>query len=423
VSALLAIQRSAGNVAVCGLLQPSLGQARPAQAQRRILVQAPAAQPVDLTEVLRAHKLDKEGVLRAWFNTQVKPGLLGQFGFQRFMGYLRNQTNEYSFSVTVDKALAAVSFEELSQAVQRGLNTRILSQKIETGHSSLGNVKLLSRSGFPTAIKNSYEKSQVIKELESQVGTSYAPKQIHLRHFVMGSWFRALPAIVEKADLQPPARDDLSKQVAGLIPRVAPLAGVQSASSSGDPQKDVEVLSGLLHDLLPNLNAGAGPENTIIGFVSNGLSNLAEDVRKDNIAIARDDIDELVTAAVDGVTIVSADERRRYKEETDLAGVFTAMVDKYAGDGDPVVPDALALALHDFAFQLGMDFMKHEVGKAQQFQTSPLPKLQEQLYPLGQTLYSLILEAQKGPVDVVNLAKFFNAVESAVGSLEKMLSS
>ena len=152
----------------------------------------------------------------------------------------------------------------------------------------------------------------------------------------MGSWFRALPAIVEKADLQPPARDDLSKQVAGLIPRVAPVAGVQSASSSGDPQRDVEVLSELLHDLLPNLNAGAGPENTIIGSVSNGLSNLAEDVRKDNIAIARDDIDELVTAAVDGVTIVSAAERRRYKADIDLAGVLTAMVDKYAGEGDPL---------------------------------------------------------------------------------------
>lgn len=386
-------------------------------------MQAPTAPPVDLTEVLRLHKLDKQGLLRAWFNTQVKPGLLGQFGFQRFTGYLNNQKDEYSFSVTVDKALDAMSFTELTEAVRRGLNTHILSKKIETGHSSLGNVRLLARSAFPTAIKNSYEKSQVIKELESQVGTSYAPKQIHLRHFVMGSWFRALPAIVEKAALQPSARDDLSKQVAGLIPRVAPLAGVQSASSSGDLQGDVKVLSGLLHDLLPNLNAGAGPENTIIGFVSNGLSNLAEDVRKDKIAMARDDIDELVTAAVDGVTIVSAEERQRYKDEIDLAGVFTAMVDKYAGDGDPVVPDALALALHDFAFQLGMDFMKHEVGKAQQFQASPLPKLQEQLYPLGQTLYSLVLEAQKGPVDVVNLAKFFNAVESAVGSFEKMFSS
>jgi hypothetical protein len=149
-----------------------LGQARPAQVQRRTFLQAPAAQPVDLTEVLKAHKLDKPGPLRDWFNTQVKPGLLGQFGFQRFAGYLSNPKNEYSFSVAVDKAVDAISFTELTQAVHRGLNTRILSKKIETGHSSLGNVKLLARSGFPAAIKNSYEKSQVIKELESQVGTS-----------------------------------------------------------------------------------------------------------------------------------------------------------------------------------------------------------------------------------------------------------
>ena len=172
MSALLALQRSAGKAAVCGLLQPSLGQARPAQVQRRIFLQAPAAQPVDLTEVLKAHKLDKPGPLRDWFNTQVKPGLLGQFGFQRFAGYLSNPKNEYSFSVAVDKAVDAIRFTELTQAVHRGLNTHILSKKIETGHSSLGNVKLLARSGFPAAIKNSYEKSQVIKELESQVGTS-----------------------------------------------------------------------------------------------------------------------------------------------------------------------------------------------------------------------------------------------------------
>ncbi|HEX4108778.1 MAG TPA: hypothetical protein VHX88_11625 [Solirubrobacteraceae bacterium] len=389
--------------------------------QRRVLVQPPSGEPIDLRPLLKEHGLDRPGPMRLWFNGQVKDHLFGQFGFQRFAGYLNHESDEYSFSLSVEKDPTQLNYQELTAAVQRGLNTHILSKKVQTGHSSLGKVKLLARSGFPAAIKQSYDKAPVIQELRSSVGTNYAPKQIHLRHFVMGSWFRALPAVVAKADLKPGDLQALAKQVARLIGRVAPLAGVGSASSTGDLQGDLNLLAGLLHDLLPNLNAGSGPENTIIGFVSNGLSNLAEDVRKEKVAIARDDVDELVNAAIDGVNIVSTEEREQYKSGFDPGGVFTAIVDRLAGTADPVAPDTLSPALHEFAFQLGMDFMKHEVGKAQQMAHVPIAKLQALLFPLGQTLYGLILAAQHGPVSTVDLAKFFNVVEHAVGSFEDML--
>ena len=54
---------------------------------------------------------------------------------------------------------------------------------------------------------------------------------------------------------------------------------------------------------------------------------------------------------------------------------------------------------------------------------APRAREQKELFLLGQVLYSLIVQAQKGPVEVVNLTKFFNAVENAVGSFEKMLVS
>lgn len=388
----------------------------PAAVQRKITLVGPSDAKADLGDILKKHGVLAD--LKGWYRKEITPGLVGRFGVSTFSGYLNHAKEQYSFAIPVSADPNTLSYAEVSKQVLNGINVRLLSASIEKGHSSIGAVKLLGRSGFSKAIKNSFSKTPVIQELSKEMNTTYQPKQIHLRHFVMGSWFRALPAVIAKAQLSSTDESLIADIVRKLIPRVGKLSGKQNAPASGVLAQDCEVLAMLLHDLVPNLNAGAGPENTIIGFVSNGLSNLAEDVIEKKISIDFDDAGALIEAAIDAVGVVSLEERHNYKTNFKPAQVFQVVLSQVPGVSDPVLPEHLALGLHRFAYQLGMDFMKHQVGTATDVKLE-IRVLQAKLLPVGETLYSLILTAQRGQPSVLEIQKFFNAVDAAITEFEK----
>ena len=333
--------------------------------------------------------------LADWYKAQIGPKLIQKkLGFGRFHGYLVATNPDYQIDVVVPQKASTATQNEVEAGVISALNSRLLALSIEKGHSKIGTVELLGRSNFTAAIKKSFDKVPVIKALDDEKKGEFEPKEIHLRHFVMGSWFRALPAVIKSAGLSGGDLTATHERIAKLIPRVGPFAGKEGASATNNFDTDNNILASLLHDLLPNLNAGEGAENTIIGFMSNGLSNFAEDVRTGNKAVARDDISSLIEASVDGVTIVSSEIRDAYKKEFEPVEVFENLLQLRVGDADPVDPTALASVLHEFAYNLGMDLMKRDVGRSEQTKNFALAKAQAVLLPIGDALYSLIVKAQ-----------------------------
>lgn len=238
----------------------------------------------------------------------------------------------------------------------------------------------------------------------------------------MGSWFRALPAIVARSDLDAAGQKELHGRIKQLIPRLGPLAGRGTLQSQNSAGEDLATVAMLLHDLLPNLNAGEGPENTIIGFVSNGLANFAEDVRAKQLFIHRTDITPLIENAVDAVTVVSQEAREQYKTQVAPAEIFETLLERQIGAADPASPDELAKVLHEFAFNLGIDFMKREVGQATPYrQKLSIAAAQEALLPVGTALYHLIVSGQHSPVSGTDIYKLFNYIEQAVSVFEHLV--
>lgn len=374
----------------------------------------------DLLAVLERFGVRSNADKRRWYTSSIsKNRLRGRYGYDRFAGFLSPYND---MAVHVSSGLDALTFDELNGAVASAINTRLLSIGLDRGHSSIGRITLMSRTSFPAAVKASFDKARAIRTIGAEGGPTLAPRDVHLRHLVMGSWFRALPAMIGEAELDDAARERIGKRVAALVPRVAPLAGEPSAASSNDLGSDSQLLAVLLHNLLPNLNAGEGPENVLIGFMSHGLSNLAEDIRTSGTAIQREDAASLIGEAVDRVTLVGQEHRDAFVTQVAPAASFLAVLAEYVSDDiDLVEPDQLSAALHEFAYNLGMDLLKREEGRATSMQSVSLLQAQQALLPVGDALYSMIRVAQLGKLDATQIDKLLNAIEHATTLFEQAL--
>lgn len=376
---------------------------------------------------------------RSWFLSEISPHLSAQFGVQRFMGMMhprrslsrrakpapgksgskkatskKPRAEESDLRITIPPT-ATLNLVELNLAVISAINAHVLSSRLETGHSKLGNLSLLKRAGFPQLVKDSFSKGTVISQIQKEGGSKLEARQIHLRHFVMGSWFRAMPALLEKAELSDNEQAYFLGRMKNLIPRLAPLAGTKDVSVQGTLQADAERMAYLLHNLMPNLNAGEGPENSIIGFMSHGLTNLAFTVLAEGTSVNRADAPGLITAALDHVGVVAKEDRESFENTFRTAHVFESMLPQT----DSVSATQLASALHQVAYNLGMDFMKRDVGRAEKAGTLPLHLAQAELLPIGDTLYSMIRAAPTRKPTTTDLDKLFNKVEAAVVTFEK----
>jgi hypothetical protein len=85
---------------------------------------------------------------------------------------------------------------------------------------------------------------------------------------------------------------------------------------------------------------------------------------------------------------------------------------------DPVAPGAVAQVLHEFAFNLGMDLMKRDVGRSAQMGNMQLAAAQAALLPIGDTLYSLIVQAQSANVAATDIDKLLNNIDNAISKFE-----
>lgn len=410
--AVLALQCSAGNRAVSSLV----GR-RPADRRlQRTIVVAGAGGEVDLGRVLAGYGVTGATGIRLWFAKEIVPRLDKlHFGYPRFAGYLFGGKAEYTIKVEAGGPIDKLSYTALNDAVALALKTKVWSEKFEKGHGTIGKVQLLSRGNFPAAVKKSFAKADVMKE------TDLAAKQVHLRHFVMGSWFRSLPNVFLRAKLQPSEESELAKRVAGLVVGLGPYSQAKSAQASGKLNDDVGVLAMILHNLVPNLNAGEGAENTLIGFLSHGFSDLAIDFENMNTSIARDEVELLVQTAIDAVGLVDKDARANWIQEFDPVGVFEAMLAARVGPTDPPPSHELAAVMHEFAFALGIDFMKRRSGLATEIQALPkqnvIADLQATFIPVGDRVYSLIVESNARIVDANDLSKLLNELEAALKKL------
>lgn len=398
----LQLQRTAGNRATRRLV------AADRRVQRAIYAVA-AGKPVDVRLLLNAPTVgidvNKEAVLRDWFHTSIRPKLMGQFGYLRFKSYLTHHAEEYSLSAALKaQDPSSPTLTEINQAVVLAINTHLLTKASQSGHTGIGKVLFVKRASFPSWVKEAFDKNPVAQE------TGLETKQVHLRHFVMGSWFRALPNLFTKHSVVLPQEAvAIEERVAWLIPKLSPWSLGKEAPVSGDPATDMTTLAKVLHDFTLNLNAGEGPENTLIGFLSHGYSELSLQTKTNQAGVEKADLPDLVQTTIDAVGFVPVEARRQWVEEFDPIKVFMAMVNqRQPGDGT-VPPDLLAEVMQDFAFQLGMDFMKRQAGLSKEIGgTFSIKQLQQRLFPLGQSLYALIQRALENKLDALDWAKVLN---------------
>ena len=394
----LALQRTAGNQAVI---------------QRLVTVGA-GTQKHNLVQVLGKHGVKREAERRAWFTQRVSPRLVGRFGFARFNGYLTGYRSEYQIEVETGEQLDKLSFDQITDAIVRALNLRIMAERVEHGHSALGEVKLLKRQGFPSAVKTAFDKRPI------QAATGLGAKQVHLRHFIMGSWFRALPDAFARANLDDRERGSLTPRLGKLIGFFGVHGGKPNAPVANDLTVDAETLASILHDLVPNLNAGEGPENTMIGLLSHGLSDLAFMIADQDVSIEQRDVGALIEAAIETVTLIEREARAEWVAFANPVATFEVLVRSRVGMQDPVPSDAMSEALHQLAFSLGIDFMKRKGGLATDWQDADIGQLQSMLLPVGDRLYGLVLSAQ-GDVGATDLEKLVNELEAFAVGLGKLV--
>ncbi len=373
--------------------------------QRKILLKSPHYE-FNVEGLLAIIGITNESILRDWFKTRIRPKLMGKFGYEKFKGYLKHDSPEYTFEAGINTANATPSYHEVTTGVIKAINIHLMSKIVDKGHSSIGNVKLLKRQGFPSYIKQAFDKNPVMKE------TGLKSKEIHLRHFVMGSWFRALPDLVQKAQLTQLEDNDLTKRVGNLIPVLGPFSGIKNAQASDNLNINMQVLAKILHDFGPNLNAGEGPENSLIGFLSHAYSELAQQVLKDKTSIEKNDLPEFVNGTIDALNLISQDARQEWIKNVEAIDAFMALVNNVSPDADALPPDILAQVMHDFAYQLGMDFMKRQSGMMSDIsEVTTIAQLQQMLAPIGENLYALIVSAQDNDVDYAELSKLLNKIE------------
>ena len=148
--------------------------------------------------------------------------------------------------------------------------------------------------------------------------------------------------------------------------------------------------------------------------MSHGLSNLAEDIRTSGTAIQRQDAAALIGEAVDTVSLVAQEHRDAFVSQLKPTEAFLAILADYvADDVELVEPDLLGAALHEFAYNLGMDLLKREEGRATSMRALSLVQAQQALLPVGDALYSMIRVAQLGKLDSTQLDELLNAIENA----------
>lgn len=389
----------------------------------------------NLLEYLRKHRVENPS---DWFQSAVKPRLGSiRYGLAVFMGWLKSEKPEYTLSIGIN--MDTPIDEAATKLAQAILGYRLSLAKSKRG---IGGIRVVERSGFPAYVSAAFTSAKA--ELESKTGLP--SKSLHLRHFVMGSWIRALPdLIIKHTDFGRDAREiaknterltELTQRAITLLEiglgfsgghtgvpvKAASGAGAgagsaMSSSSMSGLARSLGYLTKLLHDLPHNLNVGEGPENVIIGLASHGFSNLAFSIRKDKLALEVSTVGDTVREIITQVSFV---------EEGDKAEFLKA----HLGTMLASVPHEGLLTPHEgyeffqhLAFNLGMDFMKHNVGRAAALAEGPsaatIHELQAILLPLGNKLNHFIMWASFHELSMIDIEKLFHAITTLAEFVSK----
>ncbi|WXR60224.1 hypothetical protein WG909_07765 [Peptostreptococcaceae bacterium AGR-M142] len=324
---------------------------------------------------------------------------------------------------------------------------KILSKEMDNDEGKIKNKKIKKkldekkkkkegkeeRTAFPNAVKTAFTKDKLMTKL------GLGKREIHLRHFVMGSWFRSLPEIVSKQKkeentdvktevIKPEKEFNMEKQLKDLIPRLNKFAGGKKYKIEEDLIQNTRILSEILHNLEPNLNAGEGFENSFIGVYSNKFTELAFKIDDEKTVYKSTDIDKLLEERIISSTQTKFN-KDDWLKDTNFKEIFKLIINIYKSEeslgidnDDEISSHIIANALHYFAYQLGMDFMKHEEGIGKNFKdkNEPIKILQSLFVGVGEQLYYMVKKAHKEPISEDDIKSLFEELEKLTIGLESM---
>jgi hypothetical protein len=350
-----------------------------------------------------------------------------RLGDPTLTGYGNSQN--LTITCTVPGKIKSLQFNDLKSLVARNIITHIYAIKSKPS-SKLGNIKVLQRKDFPAFIKNIFSDARGLVSSEQDLML----KNVHLRHVVMSSWFRALPDIFRIAFDEPELDEEFLEgkkktclqSVNQLIKDLSGIEGkTQSAPEFADLETAVIQLQQLLQHLPTNLYAGEGAENSIIGFLSHGFTNLGFKALNEKAGLKLEegsgDIGLLASKMVDELPYVKREDKEEWKSDTKISETINAFF-KFQQD-DLLSPNELSNLLLSVGFTLGIDFIKGKEYMPEKFTQSdeePVKKLQEALLSVGDALYSLIINGNKSSIDITQIEKLLSRLEIVTDTTKKL---
>ncbi|SES41536.1 hypothetical protein SAMN04487818_1139 [Actinokineospora terrae] len=411
LAGVLALQRAAGNRAVLSLMpvqrvidvggadlvdvlakNPALvahAQKRVAWARRHSRRAAEGVTPVD-------HAW--------WFREHIQPGV-HRLTWDTFNGYLHSPNT----TITVG---AVTGSTPLPRAVVQAINVH-RTRLSGTPGRYLGVLSVSKRHPWDSHVEDRFDRDHAARVL------GLKRRQVHLRHVVMSSWFRALPAVLGRVRFIDPADQGIAAvAINTLTARLRLLSGERAPDLGAELAAAALGLARALDLCEFTLNLGHGPQNTVIGYASRSCTELALRVaakkeRFDSIG----DLAGAVTAKIRATAHHAGQGAvEAHLAEHDPLELLTGMLPAV----DPLPRAVVVEALHELAFTLGTDLMAQDEGKpartggADRF----VPRVQGVLVPVGESIYSMARTAQDGEVPESALTELVARLTAMVAVFE-----
>lgn len=366
----------------------------------------------DLRDYLRANlseDLHNSQGMQTWFKTVVKPLITEmrfRYGTTRFMAILESERGE-AVRLSMDSATP------FGNAGSLLMNDLLASGLQNTKKRGIGKVTAMGRKDFDKFVKAQFNKPVMQDQLEAEA------RDVHLRHFVMGSWFRMIPDLLTARVDWASGTQDAGEAQAGVAVRIAQLNQALGQTVHGPmfvPQRmDLEggsqILARILHDLPYNLNLGEGGENSLIGFASHQFNHLAVKLGRGDQSMTGKLVKLLIKQTIANLGLIESTLKAEFASTH-----MTTMLSRI--DAEVVyTPAQLGAIFSELGFNFGMDFMKYEAGMPVRLQANPeannaiISRLQGLLFPVGNHVLSMIVDSNYSKLSVMDVEKLLGAIE------------